>query len=96
MSTATLHDSPWARAWQRMRNLLLARPWIGTETLIVGACLYFSLFANGVFWRAAAPQPLTQWQWALSLFLLPRMKGVMVGFQWAKRMHGFGGDRTHE
>lgn len=33
---------------------------------------------------------------ALSLFLLPRMKGVMVGFQWAKRMHGFGGDRTHE
>ncbi len=28
---------------------------------------------------------------ALSLFLLPRMKGVMVAIQWAKRMHGFGG-----
>ena len=27
---------------------------------------------------------------ALSLFLLPRMKGVMVAIQWAKRMHGFG------
>lgn len=27
---------------------------------------------------------------ALSLFLLPRLKGLMVGFQWAKRMHGFG------
>ncbi len=27
---------------------------------------------------------------ALSLFLLPRMKGIMVAFQWAKRMHGFG------
>ncbi|MDP3342737.1 DUF983 domain-containing protein [Frigidibacter sp.] len=27
---------------------------------------------------------------ALSLFLLPRLKGAMVGFQWAKRMHGFG------
>ncbi|TXH85499.1 MAG: DUF1705 domain-containing protein, partial [Pseudoxanthomonas sp.] len=70
MSTTALHDSLFVRAWQRMRTLLLARPWIGTETLIVGACLYFSLFANGVFWRAAAPQPLTQWQWALSLFLL--------------------------
>lgn len=28
----------------------------------------------------------------LSLFLLPRLKGAMVGFQWAKRMHGFGRD----
>lgn len=28
---------------------------------------------------------------ALSLFLLPRLKGVMIGIQWAKRMHGFGG-----
>jgi len=27
---------------------------------------------------------------ALSLYLLPRMKGVVVGIQWAKRMHGFG------
>jgi uncharacterized protein (DUF983 family) len=25
---------------------------------------------------------------ALSLFLLPRFKGVFVGIQWAKRMHG--------
>jgi uncharacterized protein (DUF983 family) len=27
---------------------------------------------------------------ALSLYLLPRMKGVIVAVQWAKRMHGFG------
>lgn len=27
---------------------------------------------------------------ALSLYLLPRLKGMIVGFQWAKRMHGFG------
>lgn len=27
----------------------------------------------------------------LSLYLLPRLKGAMVGLQWAKRMHGFGG-----
>lgn len=26
----------------------------------------------------------------LSLYLLPRLKGLMVAFQWAKRMHGFG------
>lgn len=26
---------------------------------------------------------------ALSLYLLPRLKGAIVGFQWAKRMHGF-------
>jgi uncharacterized protein (DUF983 family) len=27
---------------------------------------------------------------ALALFLLPRFKGMLVAFQWAKRMHGFG------
>lgn len=27
---------------------------------------------------------------ALSLYLLPRLKGGLVAFQWAKRMHGFG------
>lgn len=27
---------------------------------------------------------------ALSLFLLPRLKGALVALQWAKRMHGFG------
>ena len=26
----------------------------------------------------------------LSLSLLPRMKGMVVGIQWARRMHGFG------
>ena len=25
----------------------------------------------------------------LSLILLPRLKGALIGFQWAKRMHGF-------
>ncbi len=28
---------------------------------------------------------------ALALFLLPRFKGMFVAIQWAKRMHGFGG-----
>lgn len=28
----------------------------------------------------------------LSLYLLPRLKGMIVGLQWAKRMYGFGAD----
>ncbi len=35
------------------------------------------------------------WLWLtliLSLALLPRIKGALVGYQWALRMHGFGGD----
>ena len=28
---------------------------------------------------------------ALSLYLLPRLKGMIVAIQWARRMHGFGG-----
>lgn len=31
---------------------------------------------------------------ALSLWMLPRLKGLFVALQWAKRMHGFGGDAT--
>mgnify|MGYP001815802781 FL=1 len=27
---------------------------------------------------------------ALSLYLLPRLKGAIVGLQWAKRLYGFG------
>ena len=27
---------------------------------------------------------------ALSLYLLPRLKGLIVGLQWAHRLHGFG------
>ncbi|UWR47030.1 DUF983 domain-containing protein [Phaeobacter inhibens] len=26
---------------------------------------------------------------ALSLWLLPRIKGALIGYQWAKRLHGF-------
>lgn len=28
----------------------------------------------------------------LSLYLLPRLKGAIVAFQWARQMHGFGVD----
>jgi len=33
---------------------------------------------------------------ALSLYLLPHIKGVIVAIQWAKKMHGFGADATPE
>lgn len=42
------------------------------------------------------PDPLTLFTFfaigcvALSLYLLPRLKGAIVGFQWARRMNGFG------
>ena len=60
--------------------------------LIVGHILGFVLHIAYITFR---PDPLTL---ALmlsavtigaSLWLLPRMKGLVVGYQWAKRMHGF-------
>jgi uncharacterized protein (DUF983 family) len=32
----------------------------------------------------------------LSLLLLPRIKGALVGLQWALRMHGFAGPNTFD
>lgn len=32
---------------------------------------------------------------ALALFLLPRVKGIFVAIQWAKKMHGFGRSETN-
>ena len=46
-----------------------------------------------VTWR---PEPLTLFTIfavgcvGLSLYLLPRLKGAMIGFQWAREMGGFG------
>ncbi len=31
---------------------------------------------------------------AVSLYLLPRIKGAFIGLQWARRMHGFGADHS--
>ena len=61
--------------------------------LIVG-----HLMAPALLWVYATfrPEPMvlatgfTIGTVALSLFLLPRLKGMMIAFQWAKRMHGFG------
>ncbi|MEM9550482.1 MAG: DUF983 domain-containing protein [Pseudomonadota bacterium] len=61
--------------------------------LIVGHLMAPLLHFAFVTWR---PDPLILFTIfavgcvALSLYLLPRLKGVVVGFQWARRMHGFG------
>lgn len=60
--------------------------------LIVGHLLAPLIFYVFVHYR---PDPLvlaaifSAGTVSLSLFLLPRLKGVMVAMQWAKRMHGF-------
>lgn len=57
---------------------------------IVGAGIMFSEMtwhpADWVQWIIWIPALLI-----LSLFLLPRFKGALIGVQWANRMHGFGG-----
>ena len=61
--------------------------------LIVG-----KLMAPGIIWafETYRPDPMvlatvfTVGCVGLSLYLLPRIKGAIVGLQWAKRMHGFG------
>lgn len=61
--------------------------------LIVGHLLAVAIHFVFVYFR---PSPMTMVTIfsigcvALSLYLLPRMKGMVVAFQWARRMHGFG------
>ncbi len=61
--------------------------------LIVGHLMAPTIGAAYAMYR---PEPLTLVTIfsigcvTLSLWLLPRIKGMMIGFQWAKRMHGFG------
>lgn len=63
--------------------------------LIVGHLLAPALLFTYSKWR---PEPLvmiagfTIGTVALSLYLLPRLKGTLVALQWANRMHGFGSE----
>ncbi|MCV2893009.1 DUF983 domain-containing protein [Lentibacter sp. XHP0401] len=60
--------------------------------LLVGHLMIPLLHITFVHYR---PEPLTLFTifalgtTVLTLYLLPRMKGVVIGFQWARRMHGF-------
>lgn len=61
--------------------------------LVVGHILAFAIH---LMWVNLRPEPLvmatvlTVGAVGLSLFLLPRLKGLVVGIQWSRRMHGFG------
>ena len=61
--------------------------------LIVGHLMAPLLHIAFVTWR---PEPLVLFTIfavgcvTLSLYLLPRLKGMIVAFQWARHMHGFG------
>jgi len=56
--------------------------------LVAGVLALEQTFAPPTWVHAAIWGPLTI---VLSLLLLPRIKGALVGLQWALRMHGFGG-----
>ena len=64
--------------------------------LIVGHLMAPGLHFTFVTWR---PEPLTLFTIfavgcvGLSLYLLPRLKGAIVGYQWARGMGGFGKSR---
>lgn len=61
--------------------------------LVVGHLMAPLLHIVFVMWR---PEPIFLFTIfavgtvALSLYLLPRLKGALIGFQWAKEMGGFG------
>lgn len=63
--------------------------------LIVGHVIVAGvLAAEDVFPQSPLWLDALIWLWltlVLSLALLPRIKGALVGYQWALRMHGFGG-----
>ena len=57
--------------------------------VIAGVLAAEELWPKSPMWLGAIV-----WIWltfVLSLLLLPRVKGALVGLQWALRMHGFGG-----
>ncbi|MCB1358495.1 MAG: DUF983 domain-containing protein [Maritimibacter sp.] len=61
--------------------------------LVVGHLMAPLLGAAWVIWRPDPTVLATVFAIgtvAAALWFLPRFKGMMVGFQWAKRMHGFG------
>lgn len=61
---------------------------IVAHVVIAGVLIAERLYAPPTWVHLAIWLPMTV---LLSLWLLPRVKGALVGLQWALRMHGFGG-----
>ncbi|EAQ07003.1 DUF983 domain-containing protein [Yoonia vestfoldensis] len=68
----------------------------GPAYLVILLVAHIIGFAIHFMWVAWRPDPwvmatvLSLGAVGLSLALLPPMKGMIVGIQWARRMHGFG------
>jgi len=67
--------------------------------LVVGHFVVAGVVAAEDWWPNS-PVLLDALIWAVlaaatSLALLPRVKGALIGYQWATRMHGFGGPDRH-
>jgi len=62
-------------------------------TLMVVVAIIFPMFA--VIYSISEPEPLLValsmmvLATGLALFILPRVKGLFIGLQWAKKLHGF-------
>lgn len=63
------------------------------HVVIAGVLVLEKAYAPPSWVHLALWLPLTV---ILSLWLLPRVKGALVGLQWALRMHGFGGETDDE
>lgn len=57
--------------------------------IVWGILISEQLLTPPIWVQLAVWLPLTV---ILSLLLLPRVKGSLIGYQWANRMHGFGPD----
>ena len=66
--------------------------------LIVGHIVVAAMVSAEMMWNPPLWVHWTAWPvlaLLMSLWLLPRLKGVIVALQWAWQMHGFsGGDRS--
>jgi len=60
--------------------------------VVAGVLAAEELWPNSPMWLGAIVWSLLAL--VLSLVLLPRVKGALVGYQWALRMHGFGGPES--
>ena len=62
------------------------------HVVVAGVLGAEELWPNSPMWLGAIGWSLLTL--VLCLLLLPRVKGALVGYQWALRMHGFGGPET--
>jgi uncharacterized protein (DUF983 family) len=60
---------------------------IVAHIIVFGILLVEQNVAPPIWMQLAIWLPLTT---LLSLWFLPRVKGALIGYQWANRMHGFG------